>query len=141
MEAGTMSGTAVGAATTAFPGKYLSITSFRRDGTGKATPVWFVQQDGRLLVETDAGSYKVRRIRRNPRVVVAPCGPTGRLHGEPVTATAELLPDAETGRVERLMARKYRVDLVFIKPIRSLQAARHPGRPRGKPVILAITPR
>jgi hypothetical protein len=108
MEARTMSETAVGTATTAFPGKYLSITSFRRDGTGKATPVWFVQQGGRLLVETDA---------------------------------AELLPDAETGRVERLMARKYRVDLVFIKPIRSLQAARHPGRPRGKPVILAITPR
>jgi PPOX class probable F420-dependent enzyme len=141
MEAGTMSGTAVGTATTAFPGKYLSITSFRRDGTGKATPVWFVQEDGRLLVETDAGSYKVRRIRRNPRVVVAPCGPSGRLRGEPVTATAELLPDVETGRVERLMARKYRVDLIFIKPIRSLQAALHPGRPRGKPVILAITPR
>jgi hypothetical protein len=136
-----MSGTAVGAATTAFLGKYLSITSFRRDGTGKATPVWFVQEDGRLLVETDAGSYKVRRIRRNPRVVVAPCGPSGRLRGEPVTATAELLPDVETGRVERLMARKYRVDLIFIKPIRSLQAALHPGRPRGKPVILAITPR
>ncbi|HEX8133738.1 MAG TPA: PPOX class F420-dependent oxidoreductase [Actinomycetes bacterium] len=136
-----MSKTAVATATTAFPGKYLSITSFRRDGTGKATPVWFVQEHGRLLVETDAGSYKVRRIRRNPRVVVAPCGPTGRLRGAPVTAAAELLPAAETGRVERLMARKYRTDLVVIKPIRSLQAALHPGRPRGKPVILAITPR
>jgi hypothetical protein len=55
----------------AFPGKYLSLTSFRRDGTGVATPVWFVEADGRLLVETDAGSYdagsyKVRRIRRDP---------------------------------------------------------------------------
>lgn len=136
-----MTETAVGTATTAFPGKYLSITSFRRDGTGKATPVWFIQEEGRLLVETDAGSYKVRRIRRDPRVIVAPCGPTGRLRGEPVPATAELLPDAETGRVERLMARKYRVDLVFIKPVRSLQALLHPGRPRGKPVILAITSR
>lgn len=136
-----MSETAVGTASTAFPGKYLSITSFRRDGTGKATPVWFVQEDGRLLVETDAGSYKVRRIRRDPRVIVAPCGPTGRLRGEPVTATAELLPDAETGRVEQLMARKYRVGLVFIRPIRSLQALLHPARSRERPVILAITPR
>ena len=136
-----MSETAVGTATTAFPGKYLSITSFRRDGTGKATPVWFVQEGGRLLVETDAGSYKVRRIRRNPRVIVAPCGPTGRFRGAPVTATAELLPDAETGRVERLMARKYRVDLVFIRPIRALQALLQPGRMRERPVILAITPR
>jgi PPOX class probable F420-dependent enzyme len=140
MEAGTMSATAVRSATTTFPGKYLSITSFRRDGTGKATPVWFVQEGGRLLVETDADSYKVRRIRRNPRVTVAPCGPTGRLRGKPVTARAELLPNAEVGRVERLLARKYRIDLIFIKPIRSLQAALHPGRPRGKPVVVAITP-
>jgi PPOX class probable F420-dependent enzyme len=57
--------------TTTFPGRYLSITSFRRDGTGKATPVWFVQEDGRLLVETDAGSFKVQRIRRNPSVTNA----------------------------------------------------------------------
>jgi hypothetical protein len=42
--------------------------------------------------------------------------------------------------VERLMTRKYRVDLVIIKPIRTLQAALHRGRPRGRPVILAITP-
>jgi hypothetical protein len=39
------------------------------------------------------------------------------------------------------MARKYRIDLIFIKPIRALQAALHPGRPREKPVILAIAPR
>ena len=52
-----------GTVTSAFAGKYLSLTSFRRDGTGVATPVWFVEVDGRLLVETDAGSYKVRRIR------------------------------------------------------------------------------
>jgi uncharacterized protein len=87
-----MSETAVRSATTAFPGKYLSITSFRRDGTGKATPVWFVQEGGCLLVETDASSYKVRRIRRNPRVMVAPCGPTGRLRGEPVTSVMSITP-------------------------------------------------
>jgi PPOX class probable F420-dependent enzyme len=135
-----MSATAVDSATTAFPGKYLSITSFRRDGTGKATPVWFVQEGRRLLVKTDAGSYKVRRIRRNPQVLVARCTATGRLRDEPVPASAELLPEAEIGRVEGLMARKYRIDLVFIKPIRALQAALHPRRPREKPVILAITP-
>jgi PPOX class probable F420-dependent enzyme len=135
-----MGAAAVRSATTVFPGKYLSITSFRRDGTGKATPVWFVQEGGRLLVETDAGSYKVPRIRRNPRVTVAPCGPTGRLRGTPVTARAELLPDAEFGRVERLMARKYRTDLLVIGPLCWLQAALHRRRPRGKPVILAITP-
>jgi len=28
-----------------FPGKYLSLTSYKRDGTGVATPVWFVIDD------------------------------------------------------------------------------------------------
>ena len=127
-------------ATPAFPGKYLSLTSFRRDGTGVATPVWVVEAGGRLLVETDAGSYKVRRIRRDPRVTIAPCTATGRLRGTPVPAWAELLPDAEVGRVERLMAAKYRIDLVVIKPIRAAQAALRRGRPRPKPVILAVSP-
>jgi uncharacterized protein len=126
--------------TTAFPGKYLSITSYRRDGTGKATPVWFVQEDGRLLVETDADSFKVRRIRRTPSVTVAPCTATGRLRGEPAPARAELLPESEVRRVEQLMARKYRFDLLLIKPARALQAALRGGRSRGKPVVLAITP-
>jgi PPOX class probable F420-dependent enzyme len=124
----------------AFPGKYLSLTSFRRDGTGVATPVWFVEADGRLLVETDAGSCKVRRIRRDPRVTIAPCTATGRLRGTPVPAWAELLPDAEVARVDRLMASKYRIDLLFIKPIRKMQAALHRRRPRGTPVVLEITP-
>jgi PPOX class probable F420-dependent enzyme len=64
-----------GGDTLAIPGKYLSITSFRRDGTGVATPVWFVQEAGRLLIQTDASSYKVRRIRRNPRVMIARARP------------------------------------------------------------------
>jgi PPOX class probable F420-dependent enzyme len=127
------------AAPPAFPGKYLSLTSFRRDGTGVATPVWFVETDGRLLVETDAASYKVRRIRRDPRVTIAPCTATGRLRGIPVRAWAELLPDTEVTRVERLMARKYRVDLLFIKPFRALQRALHRNQPPETPVILELT--
>ncbi len=123
-----------------FGGKYLSITSFKRDRSGVATPVWFVQEDGRLLVQTDANSGKVKRIRRNPQVLVAPCTATGRPLADPVPARAELLDDAEVGRVERLLAAKYRIDLLIIRPIRALQAALRPGRPRPKPVILAIIP-
>ena len=128
------------ASTPTLPGKYLRLTSFRRDGTGVATPVWFVEAGGRLLVETDAASYKVRRIRRDPRVTIAPCTATGHLRGIPVPARAELLPDAEVARVERLMAHKYRVDLLFIRPFRALQRALHRNRPRETPVILELTP-
>ena len=123
-----------------FAGKYLSITSFKRDGAGVATPVWFVQEAGRLLIQTDANSGKVKRIRRNPHVLITPCTATGRLLASPVPARAELLPDAELGRVERLLAAKYRIDLLVIKPIRAAQAALRRGRPRPKPIILAVSP-
>lgn len=123
-----------------FGGRYLSITSFRRDGTPVATPVWFVQEDGALLAETDGGSGKVKRIRRNPQVRVAPCTASGRLRAEPVGARAEVLPAAQTSRVHTLLARKYRLDLLVIGPLRAVQQALHLGHPRGTPVILKIIP-
>jgi PPOX class probable F420-dependent enzyme len=121
-------------------GKYVSVTSYRRDGTGVATPVWFVEEDGRLLVHTGADSFKVRRIRRNPAVTIAPCGATGRLRGAPVAARAEVLAAAEVPRVERLISRKYRVDMLLIRPARALSAALRRGRAAPRPIILSITP-
>ncbi|TVY99072.1 PPOX class F420-dependent oxidoreductase [Trebonia kvetii] len=123
-----------------FRGRYLSITSYKRDGRGVATPVWFVQRDGRLLVQTDAASGKLKRIRRNPQVRIALCTASGRLRGEEVQAVAEILPDAEIGPVERLIADKYRFDMIIFRPLRLIQARLHLGRPRTGPAILGITP-
>ena len=123
-----------------FRGRYLSITSYKRDGQGVATPVWFVQRDGRLLVQTDAASGKVKRIRRDPQVRVAICTASGRLRGEQVPAVAEILPDHETGGVEQLIAGKYRYDMIIFRPLLFAQTKLHLGRPRTKMVILRITP-
>ena len=123
-----------------FRGRYLSITSYKRDGQGVATPVWFVQQHGRLLVQTDAASGKVKRIRRNPHVRVALCTASGRLRGEQVPAVVEILPDGETAGVEQLIAGKYRFDMIIFRPLRFVQARLHLGRPRTESAILSITP-
>ena len=133
-------GDAVSGLDARFPGKYLSLTSFKRDGIGVATPVWFVIDDGRLLVKTGRESFKVKRIRTNPAVMIAPCSASGRLRGEPVPAQAEVLPPGQPDPVERLMARKYRIDRVLILPIyRALQRVR--GAPAGgAEVVVAITP-
>jgi PPOX class probable F420-dependent enzyme len=93
-----------------FPGRYLSVTSFKRDGTGVATPVWFVSDGRRLFALTDLNSGKIRRIRHDPRVLVAPCGPSGKLRGEPVEAHAEVLTaTADLERVQRLLMQRYKV--------------------------------
>jgi uncharacterized protein len=124
---------------TRFRGKYLSLTSFKRDGTGVATPVWFVADGDRLLVTTDAQSFKAKRIRRNPAVTVALCSAGGRLRSEPLPARAVFIPDSELARVERLMARKYRADRVLILPIYRLIQRLRGSRARTQAVALAIT--
>jgi PPOX class probable F420-dependent enzyme len=59
--------------------RYISLTTRRRDGTLASTPVWVVSDDGRrLLVWTHARTWKVKRIRRDPRVLVAKSNYRGR---------------------------------------------------------------
>jgi PPOX class probable F420-dependent enzyme len=87
--------------------RYISLTTFKRDGTPVATPVWVVGQNGHLLVHTAAGSWKVKRIRRDSHVQVAPCSATGKVRAEGVDGEARILPD--TALVEELEARKYGV--------------------------------
>lgn len=124
-----------------FPGKYISVTTYRRDGTAVATPVWFVQEANRLLVRTGTASGKAKRIRRNPAVRVAACTARGRLLGQPVSGVARVLPGPEAAAAERLITRKYRADLLVIRSLWFLQSVLHMGRSRSTPVILAITPR
>lgn len=122
-----------------FPGKYISLTTYRRDGTAVATPVWFAQDGDRLLVRTGEGSGKVKRIHRNPAVGVAACTATGRLRGQEVSGVARVLGGAEASPDLRLINRKYRVSLLIAKALWSVQSALHVGRQRTTPVIVAIT--
>lgn len=122
-------------------GKYISLTTFKRDGTGVATPVWFVQDDGHLFVKTDTGSYKVKRIARNAAVTVAECTASGRLRSETVNARAEVVPHELAERVERMMARKYRIDRGLVLPIyRAVQLLRGKRPAVGGSTFLQITP-
>lgn len=122
-----------------FSGKYLNLTSYKRDGTGVTTPLWFVIENGRVLVRTDAQSGKVKRVRRNPTVTIVPCSATGRMHGEPMPARAEVLPQSDVAHVDQLIARKYRVDRVLILPVYRAMA-RLRGALETDGVALAITP-
>ena len=122
------------------PGKYVSLVSFKRDGTPVATPLWFVVDGDRLLAITDAHSAKIKRIRRNPEVTVASCKPNGRVTGEPVAARAEILPPSELGPTQALIAHKYRVDRVLILPVYNFVQRLRGRRQSGEGAVLAITP-
>ncbi|MFC9587017.1 PPOX class F420-dependent oxidoreductase [Streptomyces yangpuensis] len=89
--------------------RYVSLTTFRKDGTAVATPVWAVADGGELYVWTRSDSWKVKRIRNDGRVTVAPCDVRGRVEeGAPVVeGRARLLDEEGLRRVRRLMSRKY----------------------------------
>lgn len=88
-------------------GKYLLLTTFRKDGTAVPTPVWVAGGDGALYAWSAADAGKVKRIRRSGDVRIGPCDIKGKPTGEQVPATARLLDQAGTDRVRSLIAAKY----------------------------------
>lgn len=87
--------------------KYISLETFKKNGQGVPTPVWFVLHDDRLYAYTDADSWKVKRIRNNPRVRVAVCNMRGTLRGPWLDATASLIEGEERRTADQLLDRKY----------------------------------
>jgi PPOX class probable F420-dependent enzyme len=125
---------------TLFPGRYLSVTSFKRDGTAVATPVWFVSDGARLYALTDARSAKVRRMRRDPKVLVASCRPDGKLRRAPVPAHVEVLTAIpELDRVQRLLRDRYKVSYRLVMLIHRLAQRLRGKRGHGDGVALAIS--
>ena len=90
--------------------KYISLTTFKQDGTPVATPVWVVSDDGRrLLVWTGPQTWKVKRLRRDPRVIVSASDLRGRTRGESYEGVGRLLDIPPGSLVEPLLDRKYGV--------------------------------
>lgn len=87
--------------------KYLLLTTFTKDGMPKPTPVWGVPDGDKLLIITDDGSWKTKRINNTPRVTIQKCGVLGKVKGEPVEARARMLPKSDTRRVFDLIIRRY----------------------------------
>jgi len=87
--------------------RYVNLTTFKQDGTPVSTPVWVVSDDGkRLLVWTGASTWKVKRIRRNPRVLVAASTFSGKEKGPRLEGTARVL-DGGAEIVVPLLRKKY----------------------------------
>ena len=100
----------------AFAGhKYLNLETFKKSGEGVKTPVWFAadpsasldSNDAKLNVYTIGVSGKVKRIRNNPRVKIAPCDMRGRVLGEWVEARVAIVTGEEAARGMRLLNNKY----------------------------------
>jgi PPOX class probable F420-dependent enzyme len=81
---------------------YVNLVTFRRDGRGVPTPVWFALVGGLLYVFTDGTSAKVKRIRATKRVRIAACDVRGGVTGPWAEGRARVVEEPEL--VERAYA-------------------------------------
>jgi PPOX class probable F420-dependent enzyme len=90
-----------------FVSKYLLLTTFTKDGRPKPTAIWGVPEGGKLLVITDDGSWKTKRIKNTPRVTIAKSGSLGKPKSDDVEGVARVLPKSETRRVYNAVLKRY----------------------------------
>ena len=89
------------------PEKRALLVTYRRDGTPVPTPVWAAEGDGRLYVRSERNAGKVKRLRRDSRMLVAPCTVRGKPLGAPFEATARVLPGEQESLAEQTLAGRY----------------------------------
>jgi PPOX class probable F420-dependent enzyme len=87
--------------------KRALLVTYRRDGTPVPTPVWAAAADGRLYVRTERSSGKVKRLRNDARLLVAPCTVRGEPLGAPLEAHARVLGAEQEPLAEHALAARY----------------------------------
>lgn len=116
--------------------KTILLTSYRRDGRPVGAPVSIVVDGERAYVRSPGTGGKIKRIRNNPLVEIAPCTSSGKPTGPAVRMRAHLLDGAEYDHASRLIARKYpMLQGVFVPLTHRLGRARF-----GPTAHLALTP-
>jgi PPOX class probable F420-dependent enzyme len=99
---------------------YLNLETLKRSGDAVRTPVWFAAAPmpgnatpRTLYIYTLENTGKIKRIRNNPRVRIAPCDARGNLKGEWVEARARLLSGDDADRANRILTQKYLLKRIF----------------------------
>lgn len=95
--------------------KYLSLETFKKTGEAIRTPIWFAADPGtpidsasaKLYVYTIGDTGKVKRIRNNGRVRVAPCDMRGKILGEWADGRATIVTGDEEAFGTQLLNKKY----------------------------------
>jgi len=87
--------------------KRTLLVSFRRDGTPVPTPVWAAEAEGTFYVRSERSSGKVKRLRHDARLLLAPCTVRGEPLGAPLEAYGRQLAVEEEQLAESALAARY----------------------------------
>jgi NADPH2:quinone reductase len=73
------------------------VVTYRKDGSPVAQPVWPGYEDDRVYIWTEIEAFKAKRLRNDPRALIAPCTFRGQPLGPPIAALGRVL-DGEDER-------------------------------------------
>lgn len=106
--------------------KYINLETFRKNGDGVKTPLWFAEEDGFLYARSFERTGKAKRLRRESRARVAPCNMRGNALGEWVEAEAWILDSGseEAENANRMLNEKYGILKRLIEPVAGLRHGR-----------------
>ncbi len=90
-----------------YPYEFVLLTTFGKSSVGVPTAMWFAHGQGKLYMVTGRTSGKIKRIRNNSRVLLAPCDLMGKVLGPEIEASAHELPVAQHAHADALLAEKY----------------------------------
>lgn len=89
--------------------RYVSFTSYKRNGDPVALPVWVVAFEGGYAFTTDPDAFKVKRVLKDPKVTLRVCSVRGKVAPSAVEfhGTAEYVDEETANRINRAIRRKY----------------------------------
>lgn len=125
---------ATGAFTMLRDEQFVVLTTFRGSGTPVPTTVWFALVGERIYITTNAQLAKVRRVRANPHVLLAPSDRVGVAHGPPIAAQARVLEPAEFAPAAAALREKYGEQYVAMTT--QMDARQEPG----SRIYIEVTP-
>ena len=117
--------------------KFVSLTTFKKSGEKVAGAMWLARDGQALVMWTPADSWKVKRLRRDSRVELTPCGRTGKVTDDAESTNGSAVVDTdpvEAARVEQLIKAKYGFEFHVITLVERIIA-----RGRKDRVVLRIT--
>ena len=88
--------------------KYTLLVTFKRSGEPVPTPIWAgLGENGCLYVRTERDVAKVKRVRNDPHVRVAPCNVRGKPKGPLIEGRARVVAPEEEEHAERVIAQHF----------------------------------
>jgi PPOX class probable F420-dependent enzyme len=87
--------------------QFINLTTYRKSGQPVVTTVWFAQDGDRIVGTTQRQAGKIKRMRNNPEVSVAPSTANGQVLGAALKGVARALPPEEEASVKAALRNKY----------------------------------